>query len=96
VGGLALGATSRHGVRDVARSAMHDALIPALDQTRTVGLVTLPGTFVGALIGGAGAAGAARFQLTVLVALLCAQAITSATLIWLLGAPAVLPATETG
>jgi putative ABC transport system permease protein len=95
-GWLALGATSRHAVRDVARSAMHDALIPALDQTRTVGLVTLPGTFVGALIGGAGAAGAARFQLTVLVALLCAQAITSATLIWLLGAPAVLPATETG
>lgn len=90
-GWLALGATSRQAVRDVARAAMHDALIPALDQTRTVGLVTLPGTFVGALIGGASAAGAARFQLTVLVALLCAQSITAASLIWLLGAPAVLP-----
>jgi len=90
-GWLALGATPRAAVRDVGRGAMHDALIPALDQTRTVGLVTLPGTFVGALIGGAGAAGAARFQLTVLVALLCAQSITSATLIWFLGAPAVLP-----
>jgi putative ABC transport system permease protein len=90
-GWLALGATPREAVRDVGRSAMFDALIPALDQTRTVGLVTLPGTFVGALIGGAGAAGAARFQLTVLVALLCAQSVTSASLIWFLGAPDVLP-----
>jgi len=90
-GWLALGATPRAAVRDVGRWAMHDALIPALDQTRTVGLVTLPGTFVGALIGGAGAAGAARFQLTVLVALLCAQSVTAAALIWVFGAPAVLP-----
>jgi putative ABC transport system permease protein len=90
-GWLALGATPREAVRDVGRWAMHDALIPALDQTRTVGLVTLPGTFVGALIGGAGAAGAARFQLTVLVALLCAQSLTAAAVSWLFGAPAVLP-----
>jgi putative ABC transport system permease protein len=90
-GWLALGATPRQAVRDVARTAVHDALIPALDQTRTVGLVTLPGTFVGALIGGAGAGGAARFQVTVLVALLCAEAITAAVLAWLLGAPATLP-----
>jgi putative ABC transport system permease protein len=87
---LALGATMRQAVRDIARVAMHDALIPGLDQTRTVGLVTLPGTFVGALIGGAGAAGAARFQLTVLVALLCAQSTCAAVLVWRVGAPAVL------
>lgn len=88
---LALGATPRQAVRDLARSAVFDALVPALDQTRTVGLVTLPGAFVGALIGGAGAAGAARFQLAVLVALLCAEAITATVLAWLLGAPTVLP-----
>ena len=66
---LALGATNRAAVLELARSAVYNALVPALDQTRTVGLVTLPGTFVGALVGGASAAGAARFQLTVLVAL---------------------------
>ncbi len=88
---LAIGATPRQAVRDLAREAVFEALVPALDQTRTVGLVTLPGAFVGALIGGAGAAGAARFQLAVLVALLCAEAITATVLAWLLGAPATLP-----
>jgi putative ABC transport system permease protein len=87
---LALGATMRQAAREIARAAMHDALIPALDQTRTVGLVTLPGTFVGALIGGAGAAGAAKFQLTVLVGLLCAESTCAAVLVWRLGAPASL------
>ena len=93
-GWLALGATPRQAVRDVGRASIHQALIPALDQTRKVGLVTLPGTFVGALIGGAGAGGAARFQITVLVALLCAEAITAGVLIWLLGAPETLPEPE--
>jgi putative ABC transport system permease protein len=91
---LALGATPRQAVRDLARSAVFDALVPALDQTRTVGLVTLPGTFVGALVGGAGAVGAARFQLTVLVALLCAEAMTAVSLAWLLGNPPTLPTGE--
>ncbi len=95
-GWLAIGATHRQAVRELARDSVYDALIPPLDQTRTVGLVTLPGTFVGALIGGAGAAGAARFQLTVLVALLCAESITAASLAWLLGAPRTLPAEVVG
>ncbi|WP_375502093.1 ABC transporter permease [uncultured Jatrophihabitans sp.] len=88
---LSLGATPRQAVRDVARSAVVEALVPALDQTRTVGLVTLPGAFVGALLGGANATEAARFQVTVLVGLLCAQALTSVVLATLLGAPAQLP-----
>jgi putative ABC transport system permease protein len=91
-GWLALGATPRQAVRPIAREAATEALLPALDQTRTVGLVTLPGAFVGALLGGASASGAARFQLVVLVGLLCAESITAAMVAWLLGAPAVLPA----
>jgi putative ABC transport system permease protein len=39
---LALGATMRYAVADVARHAASEALIPALDQTRTTGLVTQP------------------------------------------------------
>jgi putative ABC transport system permease protein len=61
-----------------------------LDTTRTVGLVTLPGAFAGALLGGASAANAARFQLTVLIGLLCAETLTATTLAWLLGAPTTL------
>jgi putative ABC transport system permease protein len=93
-GWLALGATPRQAVSAIARDAAAEALVPALDQTRTVGLVTLPGAFVGALLGGAGAEGAARFQIVVLVGLLCAESITAVSLAWLLGAPATLPDSE--
>lgn len=44
--GLALGLLERDARLEVARAAASDALLPALDQTRTVGLVTLPGAFV--------------------------------------------------
>jgi putative ABC transport system permease protein len=88
---LAIGATSREAVRDISRTAIFEALVPALDQTRTVGLVTLPGAFVGALLGGVSAATAAKFQIVVLVGLLCAEAITATLLAYLLGAPATLP-----
>ena len=88
---LSVGATPRQAVRDIARDSVYEALVPALDQTRTVGLVTLPGAFVGALLGGADAAQAARFQIVVLVGLLCAEAITATVLAHLLGAPQALP-----
>ncbi|MCW2527557.1 MAG: hypothetical protein JWM76_2417 [Pseudonocardiales bacterium] len=91
-GWLAIGASPRQAVRDVARRAAREALVPAIDQTRTTGLVTLPGAFIGALLGGASAVGAARFQIVVLVGLLCAQTIAASLLTYLLGAPSVLPA----
>ncbi|MGY1601139.1 ABC transporter permease [Geodermatophilus sp. SYSU D00815] len=91
---LALGATPRRAVDAIARDAASEALVPALDQTRTVGLVTLPGAFVGALLGGAGAVDAARFQIVVLVGLLCAESITAVVLTRLLGAPRTLPQPE--
>ena len=90
-GWLALGATPRQAVQDIARTATGEALLPAIDQTRTVGLVTLPGAFVGALFGGASPGNAARFQLVVLVGLLAAEGVAAATLTWLLGAPDPLP-----
>jgi putative ABC transport system permease protein len=91
-GWLALGSTPRQAARDVVRTAVGESLLPALDQTRTVALVTLPGAFVGALFGGASPAEAARFQLTVLVALLCAEALAAAATGWWWGAPARVPA----
>ncbi len=91
---LSIGARMRDAVRPIARDAVFEALVPALDQTRTVGLVTLPGAFVGALLGGANAVQAARFQIVVLIGLLCAESITACLLAYLLGAPSTLPATE--
>lgn len=90
-GWLALGAPPRRAVRDIARTAIAEALLPGMDQTRTTGLVTLPGAFVGALVGGASPAGAARFQIVVLTGLLAAGSVAAATLLWWLGDPRTLP-----
>ncbi|MGW4249966.1 ABC transporter permease [Streptomyces californicus] len=72
---LALGLSPRDARIEIARPAASDALVPGLDQTRTVGLVTLPGAFVGMLLGGADALTAGAVQLFVLVALMAVQAV---------------------
>ena len=41
----------------IGREAVRESLLPTLDQTKSTGLVTLPGAFVGALFGGASPAG---------------------------------------
>jgi len=91
---LSLGATPRQAAVTLTRVAVTEALLPSLDQTRTVGLVTLPGAFVGALAGGASPAAAARFQLLVLVSLLAAGSLSGCMLVYLLGAPVTLPEGE--
>jgi putative ABC transport system permease protein len=78
---LALGLLPRDAALEVCRPASGQALTPALDQTRTVGLVTLPGAFVGVLLGGGSAVQAGATQLLVLVALLAAEAIAVAVTI---------------
>ncbi|MBO1330545.1 ABC transporter permease [Streptomyces sp. VRA16 Mangrove soil] len=76
---LAIGLLPREARLEIARPAASDALLPGLDQTRTVGLVTLPGAFVGMLLGGASPVMAGAVQLFVLVALMAVQAIAVAT-----------------
>ena len=72
---LAVGLESRQAALLVCRERAADALIPALDQTRSVGLVTLPGAFVGMLLGGASPVQAGAVQLLVLAGLLAVQAL---------------------
>jgi len=72
-GALALGLPVRVATRLVIGRHRSEALVPGLDQTRTVGLVTLPGAFVGVLLGGGSPAQAGAAQLLVLVGLLAAQ-----------------------
>jgi putative ABC transport system permease protein len=72
---LSVGLTDRDAALEICRPAASHALVPALDQTRTVGLVTLPGAFVGMLLGGASPVAAGAVQLFVLTALLTAEAI---------------------
>ena len=72
---LSIGLEDRDAALLVARDDAALALVPGLDQTRTVGLVTLPGAFVGMLLGGASPLQAAAVQLLVLVGLLLVQSV---------------------
>jgi putative ABC transport system permease protein len=74
---LSLGLVERDAAVEVIRSAGHDALVPALDQTRTVGLVTLPGAFVGVLLGSGDPVQAGAAQLLVLAGLLAAETVAA-------------------
>lgn len=73
---LSIGLETRDARLLIGRADAGLALLPGLDQTRTVGLVTLPGAFVGMLLGGASPLQAAAVQLLVLVALLLVQALS--------------------
>ncbi len=83
-GFLALGATPRQAVTDFGRRAASQALIPGLDQTRSAGLVVLPGAFVGMLLGGATPAQAAQIQILVLVTLIAAATCAAVGTVWFL------------
>lgn len=77
---LCLGDSARQALRPAIRRAIHTGLTPAIDQTRSVGLVTLPGAFVGLLLGGARPAEAASTQLVVLLSLLAVELAAAALL----------------
>jgi putative ABC transport system permease protein len=76
---LALGVPVKAALAGGVRGAATTGLIPLLDQTKNVGLVTLPGTFVGLVLGGASPGEAARVQLTVLLALLAVEVVAALT-----------------
>ncbi|WP_460403742.1 ABC transporter permease [Actinophytocola sediminis] len=72
---LALGLPTRDAALLLLRPTAPQALVPVLDQTRTVGLVTLPGAYVGVLLGGGDPLQAGAAQLVVLISLLAIEAV---------------------
>lgn len=76
-GWLALGATSRQALRSFARLAAGRSITPSIDQTKTTGLVALPGAFVGAIFGGLSPLDAGRFQIVVLAAIMVSASIVA-------------------
>lgn len=91
-GWLALGASPRQSTRELARGAVYSALIPSTDQTKTTGLVTLPGAFVGAIFGGISPLEAGRFQVLVLASIMAAGSVTAVLIIAILAPVRVRPA----
>jgi putative ABC transport system permease protein len=70
---LSLGMSERDSRMEIIGQSATNALLPNLDSTRTVGLVTLPGAFVGVLLSTGSATQAGAVQILVLVALLLSQ-----------------------
>lgn len=93
-GWLALGATPIVSTRWLARESVYSALVPTIDQTRTTGIVVLPGAFVGAIFGGASPLEAGRFQVIVLASILAAGAVTATLLVRFAGGLTQKPAAE--
>ncbi|MDQ6650770.1 MAG: iron export ABC transporter permease subunit FetB [Actinomycetota bacterium] len=72
---LALGQTSRQAFAPHVRSALRTALIPAIDNTKVVGLITLPGAMTGLIIAGVPPLTAIRYQIVVMYMVLGAAAL---------------------
>ena len=60
---LSLGFDPRDARMEIAGPPSATALVPGLDQTKSVGLVTIPGAFVGMVLGGASVWAAAAMQM---------------------------------
>jgi putative ABC transport system permease protein len=76
---LALGLRAKQALTTYTRRATSIALIPTIDATKNVGLIVLPGAFVGTILGGGSPFRAAQIQLIVLFMLLGAVSLASMT-----------------
>ncbi|HMM96654.1 ABC transporter permease [Phycicoccus sp.] len=88
---LSLGLSRAQAVEEVVHRRVPEALVPGLDQVRTAGVVTLPGAFIGVLLGGGTPAQAAAAQVLVLVGIMAAQTVTAVVAERLIGRALLLP-----
>lgn len=88
---LSIGLDRAQAVGEVIHRRVPEALVPGLDQVRTAGVVTLPGAFIGVLLGGGTPAQAAAAQVLVLVGIMAAQTVTAVVAERLISAALLLP-----
>jgi putative ABC transport system permease protein len=74
---LALGLASSVAFAPHLRTSLRTALIPAIDGTKVVGLISLPGATVGLLLAGVNPLTAIRYQVVVMYMLLGAAAVAA-------------------
>jgi putative ABC transport system permease protein len=75
---LALGMRPGQAIGQVIHRRAPEALLPGLDQVSTTGLVTLPGAFIGVMLGGGTPVQAATTQALVLIGIMAGQTVTVA------------------
>ncbi|MBD0689826.1 ABC transporter permease [Streptomyces sp. CBMA123] len=76
---LALGLPAAEAFAPHLRSTLRTALVPAVDATRTVGLISLPGAMTGLILAGVDPFTAIRYQIVVMYMMLCAAALSALT-----------------
>jgi putative ABC transport system permease protein len=76
---LCLGQSARQAFLPHQQSALHTALIPAIDSTKVVGLISLPGAMTGLILAGFDPLTAIRYQIVVMYMLLAATAVAALT-----------------
>lgn len=76
---LSLGQSGRQAFLPHQQSALRTALIPAIDSTKVVGLISLPGAMTGLILAGVNPVTAIRYQIVVMYMLLAATALSALT-----------------
>ncbi|MFG2028071.1 ABC transporter permease [Streptomyces sp. NPDC048825] len=76
---LALGLSAADAFAPHLRSALRTALVPVIDSTKTVGLISLPGAMTGLILAGVDPFTAIRYQIVVMYMLLAASALAVLT-----------------
>jgi putative ABC transport system permease protein len=74
---LSLGLPATAAFARDMRTAVRTALVPTIDSTRVVGLISLPGTMTGLIIAGVDPLEAIRYQIIVMYMLLAAWAVSA-------------------
>ena len=92
---LSLGMSERDSRMEIIGHSAANALLPSLDQTRTAGVVVLPGTFVGVLLATGSALQAGAVQILILIAILLAQTCAVAASVELIARGFITGATPT-
>jgi putative ABC transport system permease protein len=89
---LSLGMLPSQAITESVHRRAPEALLPGLDQVKTTGVVTLPGAFIGVMLGGGSPVQAATAQALVLFGIMAAQTVTVAVAERLIAARRLLPA----
>ncbi|GEN46545.1 ABC transporter permease [Alkalibacillus haloalkaliphilus] len=66
---LSLGATPKHAAHMSIKKTLNAALIPNIDQLKTIGLVQLPGMMTGLILGGVAPIIAIKYQLVISISI---------------------------
>ncbi len=80
---LSLGQSGPQAISPYRRSALRTALIPAIDSTKVVGLISLPGAMTGLILAGTSPLTAIRYQIVVMYMQLAAIALAARVTLFL-------------